>query len=315
MAPAAMGAYTRPPDMGAGSRPPGPPGPQGGSSSTPSTSWGRTVTLSWAGASSTQGESTRRRSYAQIIKDSNKSNSPFLLQIHLLKIYDTDIPDSKPMNLSELHMSQLITDTLKIPLANCIKLDSQTGRYNKRELLVKPDTDLTNALTSDTPKSFRQHEIRVTKISNAATKVIFKGVPIPVPDEELLHLCEHYGDLVDKKVTRQTIRLGNDTKHDIMSSTRSVQVRLHPGKYLKNFYWLAGPNQGERGRRVTVLHDNQPPQCSHCFKCSPPPNHTLGPSQYCRGGGNGKLCKSLETVRTSMNAYIRSLREEGYTSL
>ena len=124
------------------------------------------------------------------------------------------------MNLSELHMSQLITDTLMIPLAKCIELDSQTGRYDKRELLVNSDIDLTNALTSDTPKLFRQHEIRITIISNAATKVIFKGVPISVPNEELLHLCEHYGDLVDEKVTRQTIRLGNDTKHDIMNSTR-----------------------------------------------------------------------------------------------
>ena len=177
------------------------------------------------------------------------------------------------MNLSELHMSQLITDTLMIPLTSCIELDSQTGRYDKRELLVKPNTDLDNAVTGDTPKTFRHHEVRVSIISSGATKVIFKGVPIPVPDEELLHLCEHYGDLVDEKVTRQTIRLGIDIKHDIMSSTRSVQVRLHPGKYLKNFYWLAGPNQGERGRRVTVLHDNQPPQCSHCLKNSPPQPH------------------------------------------
>ena len=147
------------------------------------------------------------------------------------------------MNLSKLHMSELISDTLKIPLVSCIELDSQTGRYDK--LLVHSDTDLTNALTRDTPKLFKQHKIRITIISNAATKVIFKGVPIPVPNEELLHLCEHYGDLVDEKVTRQTIKLGTKIKHDIMNSTISVQVRLHPGKFIKNFYWLAGPNQGD----------------------------------------------------------------------
>ena len=112
------------------------------------------------------------------------------------------------MNLSELHMSQLITDTLKIPLTSCIELDSQTGRYDKSELLLKPGTELDNAVrTDDKPHSFRHHEIRVSIINKGATKVIFKGVPIPVPDEELLHLCEHYGDLVDEKVTRQTIRL------------------------------------------------------------------------------------------------------------
>ena len=51
------------------------------------------------------------------------------------------------MNLSELHMSELLSDTLKIPLVSIIELDNQTGRYDKRELLVYPDTDLTNALT------------------------------------------------------------------------------------------------------------------------------------------------------------------------
>ena len=131
---------------------------------------------------------------------------------------------------------------------------------------MSPNTDLTNALTTDTPKLFRQHEVRVIVISNMATKVTFKGVPILVPNEELLHLCKHDGKLVDNKVNRQVIRLGNDIKHEILNSTRTVQVQLHPGKFLKNFYWLSGPNPGERGRRVTVLHSNQPSQCSHCFK-------------------------------------------------
>ena len=137
-----------------------------------------------------------------------------------------------------------------------------------------------------------------------------------MPNEELLHLCEHYGELVDEEVSRQNIKLGNDAQHTIRNSTRSVQVCLHQGKFLKNFYWLAGPNQGERGRRVTVLHNNQPSQCSHCLKYSPPSGHSLGPSQYCKGGGNGKICKALNTDRTSMNDYIKSLKDEdGYTSL
>ena len=93
-------------------------------------------------------------------------------------------------------------------------------------------------------------------------------------------------------------------------------VRLHKGKFLKNFYWLAGPSQGDRGRRVTVLHNNQPSQCSNCLKYSPPPNHSLGPSQYCKGGGNGKICKDLKTERTSLNDYFKSLKvEDGYFTL
>ena len=63
-------------------------------------------------------------------------------------------------------------------------------------------------------------------ISNIATKVTFKGVPILFPNEELLHLCEHYGKLVDNKVHRQVIRLGNEIKHEILNSTRIVYVQL-----------------------------------------------------------------------------------------
>ena len=86
-------------------------------------------------------------------------------------------------------MSDLIFNTLKIPAENCIELDMQTGRYEKKELLVSPNTDLTLALTNDTPKLFKQHEVFVTVISNKATKVTFKGVPITVPNEEILHIC------------------------------------------------------------------------------------------------------------------------------
>ena len=130
------------------------------------------------------------------------------------------------MNLSELHMSDLIFNTLKIPAECCIELDMQTGRYEKKELLVTPNTDLINALTTDTPKIYRQHKVRVTVISNLATKVTFKGVPISVPNEENLHLCRHYGKLVDGVVHRQTIRLGGNTKRSIINSTRSVPT-LH----------------------------------------------------------------------------------------
>ena len=48
----------------------------------------------------------------------------------------------------------------------------------------------------------------------------------------------------------------------------------------------------------------------------PPPNHALAPTQYCKGGANGKICKTLHTDRTSLNDYFKSLKvDDGYTSL
>ena len=95
------------------------------------------------------------------------------------------------MNLTETHMTDLIFNILKIPAKCCIELDMQTGRYKNKVLLVSPNTDLTQALTGDSPKIFKQHEMFVTIISNKATKVTFKGVPLTVPNEEILHLAEH----------------------------------------------------------------------------------------------------------------------------
>ena len=184
------------------------------------------------------------------------------------KMIDNDRPENRPMNLTDLQMSQMITDVLKISLADCHELDSQTGRYEKRELLVSSKADLNSAVFSE-PVEYRRHMIKASVIRCGTTKVTFRGVPISVPNEELVHLCSHYGK-TDGIVHRQFLRLGSEVKHDIMNSTRTIQVQLSPGKYMRNFYWLSGPSQGERGRRVTVLHANQPPQCSNCFRYSPP---------------------------------------------
>ena len=309
-----MGANSRPPDMGASSRPPDQELPAGWTRGNDSTyTFGGAGTPAWAGAGSSSG--TRGRPYHQIIAESKSANSPVLLQIHVTKIFDKDHPETKPLNLTETNMTDLIFNILKIPGENCIELDMQTGKYEDKELLVHPNTDLSQALTNDTPKMFKQHEVLVAVISNRATKVTFKGVPINVPNEEIIHLCEHYGKPVNNQVHRQVMRLGGNIKHKINNSTRVVKVQLHPGKFMKNLYWLSGPNPGERGRRVTVLHANQPNQCSHCLGYPPPSSSTTPHASSCKGGGNDKICKTMLTERTSMTNYIKSLKDEGYTSL
>ena len=136
MAPTAMGANRRPPDTGGGFRPPDdsaelPPRPNGRTSTSSSLPRGA-GTPAWAGASSATGESHGGRSYAQIIAESTSSSSPILLQIQLSKIYDRDHPETKPMNLSEQNISDLIFSSLKIPAEFCIELDTQTGRYERK---------------------------------------------------------------------------------------------------------------------------------------------------------------------------------------
>ena len=91
-------------------------------------------------------------------------------------------------------------------------------------------------------------------------------------------------------------------------------MKLHPGKHFRNYYWLTGPGEGETGRRVTVLHSNQPRQCSWCFLYGTPPGAPTLPS-HCKGGGNGKVCEEMHTPRARMADYIQDLKNQGYTSL
>ena len=139
---------------------------------------------SWAGARPASGESDLNRPYKQIIEETSNPKANVLLQITMNKMFDRNFPENKPMNLTELQMSELLNDVLKISLSDYRELDSQTGRYEKRELLVSPKADLTSAVFSD-PIEFRRHKIRVSVLSCGSTKVTFKGVPITVPHWEL----------------------------------------------------------------------------------------------------------------------------------
>ena len=220
------------------------------------------------------------------------------------------------MNISDTQLGHFLFEMLEIPMTQCLALDFQTGRYNMKEILVRPDTDLTNILTFDKPNPHREHDIWITIISNQSTRVTFQGVPLSVPNEELLYLCSLHGDVKDGVVHTTSLRLGGKNKVSLPSSTRWIEVNLTPGNPLKNYYWMTGPGQGDRGRRVTVIHNNQgPKQCHHCLKHAPPNASAPLLASHCQKGGNGKMCKESKTPRAKMSNYIQKLKEEGYVPL
>ena len=283
--------------------------PSQSSSSRPAAS--TAATPPWAGGSPSAGNSFIKRSYSEIIAAAKSTTSSTLIQFKISKVVTDEV---KPPNLQDSDFGEFLFDFLKIDAKCCLGIDVATGRYDTKELLVKADTDLTNITTSE-PHLFKQHHIYATVLSSQVTKVTFKNVPLYVPDEEILHLCCHYGELTDGVVYKDSITLGIAAKHSLPSSTRWVTVRLHPGKSFRNFYWLAGPLSGDVGRRITVLHSNQPRQCSHCFKYSPSSASSPITKADCPGGGDGKTCKSSGTPRAKMSNYIELLRTEGYVSL
>ena len=282
-------------------------------SSSPPSSTTTTATSAWAGGRSSVGSSISAslRSYAQIQADataaaaSSSSSSKITLQFRLAKVQviGDDGTLINPKSLSHDQFGDFLFDILKINPDDCLEIDL-SGRWDTKELVLKTGTLVDHLLTTSQPCVYLSHEISITNVVKNVTKVYFKNVPPSVPDEEIIQICLAYSEPVDGKVHRETMRLGTTTRRNITGTTRYVDVRLHPGKFFKNFYWLEGPLPGDQGRRITVLH-NQPQQCSHCFRYAPSFT-TSGPP--CPGGGNGKLCEHAMTPRTKMSDYMTLLK-------
>ena len=70
---------------------------------------------------------------------------------------------------------------------------------------------------------------------------------------------------------------------------------------------MEGPLGGDKGKRIVVLHANQPAQCSNCLR---------GSTKGCPSLAVAKACEKTCTQRAKMNFYMDNLRKNvGYSSL
>ena len=81
---------------------------------------------------------------------------------------------------------------------------------------------------------FMGHEITTRRQRNNVTKVTFRNVPLNIPDEEILHLCETYGKPVDFIVHYE--KLTNRKNKGMVGGTRFVDVEMFSGASMFNFY-------------------------------------------------------------------------------
>ena len=278
------------------------------SSSIPATA-SSAATPPWAGGSTGSFSANYGRSYEQIIAESSQH---ILIQFKLHKIINPETPNEKPDSLKPSDFGEYLFDVLKINPEACLEIDMSTGRYDTKELLVKAGTPIDDIVLSP-PKHFKQHKISAQVVRTFATKVVFRNVPISVPNEEILHLCSQYGKPKDGIVHREVFHFG--AKRSIPSSTRWVEMMMEPGKSFMNYYWLAGPQPGDVARRITVLHSGQTRQCSWCLRCRPTSSSATPSPGHCPGGGDGKICEDMDTPRAKLSDYIAALKEEGYISL
>ena len=79
------------------------------------------------------------------------------------------------------------------------------------------------------------HEVTVKKQLSNVTKVLFKNVPLNVPDEEILNLCFCYGTVIDNTVRYE--RMFNDKNRGMPGSNRYVEMVLDSGSSFENYFW------------------------------------------------------------------------------
>ena len=243
----------------------------------------------------------KMRSFAQIIDDERKNRN--IIEIKITKIFSVvDGVTCKPENLTIAQVGELMFDIIKIKPEDCAGVGLYSSRYDTKEVKLKVGVDPTQYYTI-TPLVFLDHEVEVKKQGGAVTRVFFRNVPFCIPDEEIINLCRCYGEPVNNKVTYD--RPSKESR-GVAGASRSVDMRMLPGKQFENFYWMDGPLEGDQGGRITVLHQHQVKQCNHC----------LMREDSCPAAGSGKLCKERGTKRGEISDYMRHLKlHHNYRSL
>ena len=238
------------------------------------------------------------RSFAEIMEQEKRNRN--ILEIKTVKTRSEEAP---PPDLKAEDIGELLFDILHVNHADCLAYDYNTGRYDTKQIKLKPGIPVTNILAKS-PLNFKGHTVTVTQQRLNITRVTFKNVPLNVPDEEIIHLCMAYGKPVENKVHYEVLHNPKNKGHT--GSTRFVDMELNEGKSFNNYYWLEGPLSGDEGRRVLVLHSGQAQQCSNCLENAP----------ICPASGNGKLCREMNIPRARMSDYTLRLKiKVGYISL
>ena len=248
------------------------------------------------------------RTWQQICNEAREKRNIMEIQINLKKTED----NTQPKAISNDQLSDFIFKVLKVKVDDAIGLD-YSGWHGHKEVELKHGVDLTPFLHTETPIKYLEYEIFVKKQeTHSATKVLFRNVPLNVPDEELINLCLCYGQPTSK-VKRERCTNQNDIGK--LGSNRTVDVVLNAGASFENYFWMEGPLPFDQGRRVTVTLQGQQQQCSNCFSYSKP-KYGISEDYSCPANGNGKACKEMGLERTKMGPYMKALeRLIGYRSL
>ena len=248
-------------------------------------------------------DNTRKlRNFAEILNEEKHHRNILEVKLVRTNFIDEKGEQVKVKTLNEEDLSEFLFDVIGLKMEDCLGIALRTHRYDTKEIKLKKGVNPAPYLTVN-PVMFKGHQISIMKQMNNLTRVTFRNVPFNIPDEEIIHLCKVYGDTLNDQVHYEK---PNRNTRGVPGSNRYVEMKISPGKQFENFYWMEGPLSGDQGCRVTVLHNGQVQQCSHCLRRE----------DLCPGGGNGRACEGLKTQRGKISEYMKYLRvRQGYTSM
>ena len=130
----------------------------------------------WTGIGATGGNYPNSRNFSQIISE-EKANWN-IIEIKLTKITTTN-PENpgnilKGPSLNFDDLGELIFDILKIDPNHCLTFDYNTGRYDTKQIKLKPNINTETYVTAS-PITFKEHLVTVSLQQHDVTRVTFKN--------------------------------------------------------------------------------------------------------------------------------------------
>ena len=131
----------------------------------------RTMSPAWTGGRALGGSS---RSFEQIVEEEKKNRNILEIQITKILSEDQNGEQVRPRSLTFEELGEFIFDVLKIDPEECLAVNLNTGRYDQREVKMKPTVNVTKYLRLE-PIDFKDHKISVTKQSQSIMKITFNS--------------------------------------------------------------------------------------------------------------------------------------------
>ena len=98
------------------------------------------------------------RNFAKIMEDEKKQRN--VLELKVTKIRPESGPN--PANLTHEDLGELLFDILQVPIKDCIAFDYNTGRYDVKQVKLKPGVPV-HDIIARAPVTFKDHVVMISQ--------------------------------------------------------------------------------------------------------------------------------------------------------